>query len=103
METTTTNKTRPHRPSDYVTWRAGWRLEYAQLSSNIRELKREMKEDQRAGNGYSSLQATLIRRRREAASMMEERTRIDAYRRTLARAMNGLAALESDSPYLKAA
>lgn len=54
---------------EYIQFRSEWRAQYKALSQEIRQLRRETVEAQRAGDG-SYEQSKLAMRRFKAASMM---------------------------------
>jgi hypothetical protein len=70
----------------YLAYRSEWKAKYKELSQEIRELRNEIKETQRAKGYAGSMQYTLLKLRAKATSMIEERkaSKVEAQRQYLA-------------------
>lgn len=58
---------------EYVSWRAHWRAEYADLTAKILKMKHDVKFAQRHWSGGGDLQLALTFLRERAKVMMEQR------------------------------
>jgi len=70
----------------YLAYRSEWKAEYKQLSHEIRETKKDIRELMRNREYAGGLQSSLIRQRAEATAMIEELklAKIEAQRQYLA-------------------
>jgi hypothetical protein len=70
----------------YLAYRSEWKANYKNLSQEIRELRNEIKETQRAKGYTGSMQYTLFKLRAKATAMIEERkaSKVEAQRQYLA-------------------
>lgn len=57
---------------EYLQYRKEWKAEYKQLSNEIRENKKDMKDVMRHNEYAGGIQSCLIRQRYEATTMLEQ-------------------------------
>jgi hypothetical protein len=71
---------------EYLAYRSAWKAEYKQLSYEIRETKKDIRELMRNREYAGGLQSSLIRQRAEATAMLEELklAKVEAQRQYLA-------------------
>ena len=70
----------------YMAYRSNWKATYKNLSQEIRTLKADISETQRAKGYAGSMQYRLLKLRNEATAMIEERkaSKVEAQRQYLA-------------------
>ncbi len=70
----------------YLAYRSEWKAKYQALSQEIRELKTDINETQRAKGYAGSMQYSLLKKRALATAMLEERkeSKVEAQRQYLA-------------------
>ena len=70
----------------YLAYRSEWKANYKNLSQEIRALKVEINETQRAKGYAGSMQYQLLKLRKQATAMIEERkeSKVEAQRQYLA-------------------